>query len=93
MKLIPESSKIKKPTVNLEKGSETSALEILKIKREQAEKQQTSNFTIKSTYKAALKEFDQKNALYQTMHANKSFNKNPTNHRLYHALMEALIED
>nr|GEW80065.1 hypothetical protein [Tanacetum cinerariifolium] len=28
-----------------------------------------------------------------TMHANKSFNKNPANHRLYHALMEALIED
>ncbi|GJZ08971.1 hypothetical protein Tco_0543254 [Tanacetum coccineum] len=27
------------------------------------------------------------------MHANKSFNINPANHRLYHALMEALIED
>ncbi|GJT11861.1 hypothetical protein Tco_0858903 [Tanacetum coccineum] len=27
------------------------------------------------------------------MHANKSFNRNPANHRLYHALMEALIED
>ncbi|GJX32232.1 hypothetical protein Tco_0242087 [Tanacetum coccineum] len=50
-------------------------------------------FTIKSTNKAALKEFDQKSALYQTMHANKSFNKNLANHRLYHALMEALIED
>ncbi|GJQ89994.1 hypothetical protein Tco_0001133 [Tanacetum coccineum] len=50
-------------------------------------------FTIKSTDKAALKEFDQKSALYQTMHANKSFNINPANHRLYHALMEALIED
>ncbi|GJZ94623.1 hypothetical protein Tco_0666826 [Tanacetum coccineum] len=43
--------------------------------------------------KAALKEYDQKSALYQTMHANKSFNRNPANHRLYHALMEALIED
>nr|GEW86354.1 integrase, catalytic region, zinc finger, CCHC-type, peptidase aspartic, catalytic [Tanacetum cinerariifolium] len=31
--------------------------------------------------------------LYQSMHANKSFNKNPTNHRLYHALIEALIKD
>ncbi|GJX21890.1 hypothetical protein Tco_0226335 [Tanacetum coccineum] len=50
-------------------------------------------FTIKSTNKAALKEFDQKSALYQTMHANKSFNRNSANHRLYHALMEALIED
>ncbi|GKE38828.1 hypothetical protein Tco_1462233 [Tanacetum coccineum] len=27
------------------------------------------------------------------MHANKSFNKNLANHRLYNALMEALIED
>nr|GEU80421.1 hypothetical protein [Tanacetum cinerariifolium] len=27
------------------------------------------------------------------IHENKSFNKNPANHRLYHALMEALIED
>ncbi|GJR15125.1 hypothetical protein Tco_0797777 [Tanacetum coccineum] len=27
------------------------------------------------------------------MHANKSFNRNPSNHKLYHALMEALIED
>ncbi|GJX78133.1 hypothetical protein Tco_0324944 [Tanacetum coccineum] len=27
------------------------------------------------------------------MHANKSFKRNPANHRLYHALMEALIED
>ncbi|GJW58872.1 hypothetical protein Tco_0619383 [Tanacetum coccineum] len=34
-----------------------------------------------------------KSALYQTMHANKSFNRNPTNHRLYHAFMKALIED
>ncbi|GJT96273.1 hypothetical protein Tco_1091791 [Tanacetum coccineum] len=28
-----------------------------------------------------------------TIHANKSFNRNPANHRLYHALKEALIED
>ncbi|GJY70074.1 hypothetical protein Tco_0473056 [Tanacetum coccineum] len=27
------------------------------------------------------------------MHENKSLNRNPANHRLYHALMEALIED
>ncbi|GJR62858.1 hypothetical protein Tco_1505020 [Tanacetum coccineum] len=50
-------------------------------------------FTIKSIEKEALKEYDQKSALYQTMHANKSFNRNLANHRLYHALMEALIED
>nr|GEW95030.1 hypothetical protein [Tanacetum cinerariifolium] len=69
------------------------ALEILKVKREQAEKQQTPKFTIKSTDKAAHKEYDQKSALYLTMHANKSFKRNPANHKLYHALMEALIED
>nr|GEY67655.1 hypothetical protein [Tanacetum cinerariifolium] len=50
-------------------------------------------FTIKSTNKAALKEYDQKSALYQTMNANKSFNRILSNHRLYHAIMEALIED
>ncbi|GJZ37004.1 hypothetical protein Tco_0583195 [Tanacetum coccineum] len=53
---IPELPKKQTPTVDLEQGSEKSALEILKIKREQAE-------------------------------------INPANHRLYHALMEALIKD
>nr|GEX56631.1 hypothetical protein [Tanacetum cinerariifolium] len=33
------------------------------------------------------------NDLQKTIHENKSFNKNPVNHRLYHDLMEALIED
>ncbi|GKE72192.1 hypothetical protein Tco_1534233, partial [Tanacetum coccineum] len=93
VKPAPESSKIQTPTVNLEQGSEKSASEILKIKREQAEKQKMSKYTIKSTDKVALKEYDQKSALYQTMHENKSFNRNPANHKLYHALMEALIED
>ncbi|GJS95047.1 putative ribonuclease H-like domain-containing protein [Tanacetum coccineum] len=69
-----------------------NASEIIKIKREQTEKQKTPKFTIKSTDKAACKEYDQKNALNQTMHANKSFNKKPANHKLYHALMEALID-
>ncbi|GJV15012.1 hypothetical protein Tco_1360335 [Tanacetum coccineum] len=50
-------------------------------------------YNIKSTDKAALKEYDQKSALYQTIHENKSFNRNPANYALYHALMEALIED
>ncbi|GKD60931.1 hypothetical protein Tco_1298440, partial [Tanacetum coccineum] len=75
------------------KVRDKSASEILKIKREQADKQQTPKFTVKSTDKAALQEYDLKSALYQSMHANKSFNKNPANHRLYHAFMEALIED
>ncbi|GJS85862.1 hypothetical protein Tco_0752403 [Tanacetum coccineum] len=48
------------PTVDLEQGSEKSASEILKIKREQAKKQKMPKFTIKSTDKAALKEYDHK---------------------------------
>ncbi|GKF19111.1 hypothetical protein Tco_0067749, partial [Tanacetum coccineum] len=63
MKPAPESSKIQTPTINLEQESKKSALEILKIKKE------------------------------QTMHENKSLNRNPANHKLYHALMEDLIED
>ncbi|GJX02394.1 hypothetical protein Tco_0186307 [Tanacetum coccineum] len=64
-----------------------------RIKKEQAKTQQMPQVTIKSTDKEALKEFDLKSALYQHMHAKKSFNRNPANHRLYHALMEVLIED
>ncbi|GKD64763.1 hypothetical protein Tco_1306871, partial [Tanacetum coccineum] len=90
---IPELPKNQTPTVDLEQESKKGPLEILKIKKEQAEKQKMLKFTIKSTNKAALKEFTQKITIYQTMHANKSFNRNPANHRLYHALMEALIED
>ncbi|GJT26495.1 hypothetical protein Tco_0906770 [Tanacetum coccineum] len=58
----------KTPTINLEQESEKSASKILKIKKEQADKQKMPKYTIKSTDKVALKE-------------------------LYHALMEALIED
>ncbi|GKB32991.1 retrotransposon ORF1, partial [Tanacetum coccineum] len=88
VKPTPELTKIQTPTVDLEQESEKSPSEIRKIKREQAEKQKMSKYTIKSTNKAALKEYDQKSALYQTMHENKSFNRNPANHRLYHALMK-----
>ncbi|GJV48173.1 hypothetical protein Tco_1438385 [Tanacetum coccineum] len=93
VKPTPKSSKIQKPTIDLEQESKKSTLEILKIKREQAKKQKMSKYTIKSTDRAALKEYDLKSALYQTMHENKSFNKNPAIHALYHALMKALIED
>nr|GEZ57227.1 hypothetical protein [Tanacetum cinerariifolium]GEZ62451.1 hypothetical protein [Tanacetum cinerariifolium] len=90
---IHELSKKQTPTVNLEQESKKTPSEIIKIKKEQADKQKMPKFTIKSTDKATLKEYDQKSALYQTIHANKSFNINLANHRLYHALMEALIED
>nr|GEU62120.1 hypothetical protein [Tanacetum cinerariifolium] len=88
-----ESSKKYTSTVNLEQGSEKSGSETLQIKREQDEKQQKLKFTIKSTDKATLEEYDLKSTLYQSMHANKSFNRNPANHRLYHALIKELIED
>ncbi|GKB61138.1 hypothetical protein Tco_0917324, partial [Tanacetum coccineum] len=81
------------PIVDLKQESEKSPSEIHKIKREQAKKQKMLKYTIKSTDKAVLKEYDQKSALYMTMHENKSFNINPANHALYHDLMEALIED
>ncbi|GJV12666.1 hypothetical protein Tco_1354207 [Tanacetum coccineum] len=60
VKPAPESSEIQTPTINLEQESEKSALEILKIKKEQAEKQKMPKYTIKSTDKAALKEYDKK---------------------------------
>ncbi|GJX88783.1 hypothetical protein Tco_0340797 [Tanacetum coccineum] len=75
-----KSSKKQTPTVDLEQGSEKTASEILQIKREQAKKQHKPKFTIKSIDKAALEEYDLKSALYQSMHANKSFNRNPANH-------------
>ncbi|GKA95351.1 hypothetical protein Tco_0817389 [Tanacetum coccineum] len=90
-KHLPELTKKLTPTA--EQESKKSPSDILMIKKEQAEKQKKPQFTIKSTNKAALKEYDLKSALYQSMHANKSFNRNPANHQLYHALMQALIED
>ncbi|GJZ68648.1 hypothetical protein Tco_0631888 [Tanacetum coccineum] len=88
-----DSKLTKKSTPTTKQESEKSPPDILKIKKEQAEKQKQLKFTIKSTDKATLEEYDLKSALYQSMHTNKSFNQNPANHRLYHALMEGLIED
>ncbi|GJS60579.1 hypothetical protein Tco_0655363 [Tanacetum coccineum] len=45
-------------TIDLEQESERSPLEILKIKKEKSEKKKMPKFTIKSTDKAALKEYD-----------------------------------
>nr|GEY13608.1 hypothetical protein [Tanacetum cinerariifolium] len=92
VKPTPELSKTRKPTIDLIPKSDKSASKIHKIKKEQAKKQNMPKYTIKSTDKATLKEYDLKSALYQTMNENKSFNKNPANHALYHAFIEALIE-
>ncbi|GJX02482.1 hypothetical protein Tco_0186395 [Tanacetum coccineum] len=79
---------LKRHTADLvEKYSVLLALE------EQEEKKQEPTYTIKSTDKALLEEFDLKSALFKSMHKNKFANRNPANYRLYHALMEALIED
>ncbi|GKA25442.1 hypothetical protein Tco_0711551 [Tanacetum coccineum] len=72
----------KKPTPTAEQESEKSPLEILNIKKEQAESQKNPQFTIKSTDKAALKEYDLKSALYQSMHANKTVCEEPIAGRL-----------
>nr|GEY69852.1 hypothetical protein [Tanacetum cinerariifolium] len=52
VKPAPESSKIQKPTIDLEQESKKSASEIRNIKREQAEKQKMPKYTFKSTDKA-----------------------------------------
>nr|GEW17260.1 hypothetical protein [Tanacetum cinerariifolium] len=90
---LPELTTKLIPTVDLEKESEKSPSKNLQIKKEHAEKQQMPKFTIKSIDKATLREYDLKSDLYQSMNANKSFNINPANYRLYHKLMEAFVED
>ncbi|GJT03875.1 hypothetical protein Tco_0838337 [Tanacetum coccineum] len=52
-----------------------------------------STYSIRQTDKVDLEEFDLKSALFSHMNKKKSANKNTTNYRLYHALMEALIAD
>ncbi|GJS13259.1 hypothetical protein Tco_0407731, partial [Tanacetum coccineum] len=91
--LVEKYSVLPAPESSKKKESEKSPEEIIIIKREQEEKKQEPTYTIKSTDKAALEEFDLKSALFKSMHKNKSANRNPANYILYHALMEALIED
>ncbi|GJV69197.1 hypothetical protein Tco_1484706 [Tanacetum coccineum] len=54
---------------------------------------QESQYTIKSSNKAALNEFDQKQALFDTITESKSFNKHPKHKALYHAHMESILAD
>ncbi|GJZ32196.1 hypothetical protein Tco_0577632 [Tanacetum coccineum] len=54
---------------------------------------QESQYSIKSSDKAALKEFDQKRALFKTMTASKTFNKHHKHKALYHALIESILAD
>ncbi|GKF20526.1 hypothetical protein Tco_0069164, partial [Tanacetum coccineum] len=91
--LVEKYSVLPTPESSKRQESKKSQKEIIRIKREQEEKKQDSTYTIKSTDQVALKEFDLKSALFKSMHKNKSANRNLANYRLYHALIEALIED
>ncbi|GJS68357.1 hypothetical protein Tco_0682922, partial [Tanacetum coccineum] len=73
--------------------SEKSPKEIIRAKKEQGEEKQDSTYSIRSTDKVDLEEFDLKSALFRHMNKIKSANRNTANYRLYHALMEALITD
>ncbi|GKE29942.1 hypothetical protein Tco_1445326, partial [Tanacetum coccineum] len=91
--LVEKYSVLPAPESSKKQESEKNLKEIIRIKREQGGKKPEPMYTIKSTDKAALEEFDLKGTLFNIMHKNKSANRNPANYRLYHALIEALIED
>ncbi|GJV59980.1 hypothetical protein Tco_1466080 [Tanacetum coccineum] len=91
--LIEKYSALPGPESIKNQESEKSPKEIIRIKREQGEEKQDSTYSIRSTDKVALKEFDLKSALFKHMNKNKNANRNPANYHLYHALMEALIAD
>ncbi|GJZ64003.1 hypothetical protein Tco_0620424 [Tanacetum coccineum] len=73
--------------------SEKSPKEIIRAKKEQDEEKQDSTYSIRSTDKVDLEEFDLKSALFRHMNKISTAKRNTANYRLYHALMEALITD
>ncbi|GJX87261.1 putative reverse transcriptase domain-containing protein [Tanacetum coccineum] len=88
------SIKSQVPTTSVKnQESEKSPKEIIRTKREQGEEKQDSTYSIRSTDKVDLEEFDLKSALFKHMNKIKSANRNTANYHLYHALMEALIAD
>ncbi|GJQ89411.1 hypothetical protein Tco_0000550 [Tanacetum coccineum] len=91
--LIKKYSVLPGPESIKNQESEKSPKEIIRIKREQGEEKQDSTYSIRSTDKVDLEEFDLKSALFKHMNKNKSANRNPANYHLYHALIEALIAD
>ncbi|GKB81294.1 hypothetical protein Tco_0948189 [Tanacetum coccineum] len=91
--LIEKYSVLPGPESIKNQESEKSPKEIIRIKKEQGEEKQKSTYSIRSTDKVALEEFDLKSALFKHMNKNKTANRNPANYHLYHALMEALIAD
>ncbi|GJU56629.1 hypothetical protein Tco_1230343 [Tanacetum coccineum] len=91
--LIEKYSVLPGPESVKNQESEKSPKEIIKAKKEKDEEKQDSTYSIRSTDKVDLEEFDLKSALFSHMNKKKSANKNKTNYHLYHALMEALIAD
>ncbi|GKD43221.1 hypothetical protein Tco_1267866, partial [Tanacetum coccineum] len=91
--LIEKYSVLPGPESVKNQESEKSPKEIIKAKREQDEEKQDSTYSIRSTDKVDLEGLYSKSALFSHMNKKKSANKNTTNYRLYHALMEALIAD
>ncbi|GJZ88999.1 hypothetical protein Tco_0660781 [Tanacetum coccineum] len=91
--LIEKYSVLPGPESVKNQESEKSPKEIIKAKKEQDEEKQDSTYSIRSTDKVDLEEFDLKSALFSHMNKKKSANRNTTNYHLYHALMEALIAD
>ncbi|GJR07079.1 hypothetical protein Tco_0530063 [Tanacetum coccineum] len=91
--LIEKYSVLPGPESIKNQESKKSPKEIIRIKKEHDEEKQKSTYSIRSTDKVALEEFDLKSALFKHMNKNKTANKNPANYHLYHALEEALIAD
>ncbi|GJX99072.1 hypothetical protein Tco_0356091 [Tanacetum coccineum] len=91
--LIEKYSVLPGPESVKNQESEKSPKEIIRAKKEQGEEKQDSTYSIRSTDKVDLEEFDLKSALFKHMNKIKSANRNTANYHLYHALMEALIAD
>ncbi|GJT66168.1 hypothetical protein Tco_1017648 [Tanacetum coccineum] len=60
---------------------------------EQEGKQQGPKYTIVSSDMDALREFDQKQTLFETLPKTKSFERNSKHKALYHVVMDSILED
>ncbi|GKB43775.1 hypothetical protein Tco_0888717 [Tanacetum coccineum] len=88
--LIEKYSVLPGPESVKNQESEKSPKEIIKAKKEQDEEKQDSTYSIRSTDKVDLEEFDLKSALFSHMNKKKS-----ANYRLYHSFwsFDCRVED
>ncbi|GKF95927.1 hypothetical protein Tco_0288662, partial [Tanacetum coccineum] len=97
--LVDEDDEAQQESVPQEEGDDPDLELAKKIsleahqEKEQGEEKQDSTYSIRSTDKVDLEEFDLKSALFKHMNKIKSANRNTANYHLYHALIEALIAD